>query len=208
MYEKIHLKLDEILKTYSSEKYYDLLVEAKEKYFNVVGGIDEDDDDFEQQMNSFNEWYLFQYLNPKSSNTIIEESIVSLDISDEFAKCFVNHSFSLFEFVKKNRKDQIVLQDLIHRNKIILSTSHPTPALLVNDVFSGRILQYNEDHYLLKGICVFPVDVKSILKKESKKVRKKSDPKKESHFLLSLESMKNRWRRYGHIDVKKIFSFS
>jgi hypothetical protein len=76
------------------------------------------------------------------------------------------------------------------------------------DVFTGRVIKYRGESYLLKGVCILPQGVKSILKKQSKRVRKLNSFEEELRFLLQLESLKTKAMHYSHIDPAKIFIFS
>ena len=72
---------------------------------------------------------------------------------------------------------------------------------------TGRTLSLDDQSYLLSGICILPREVRSLLTKQCKKVRKQKDPNKEVEFLLRVEFLKTKWRRYGHIEASKIFVF-
>ena len=54
-------EFDKILDFYTSEKYYEELKAAKEAFVNRTGKIDEESDEYESRMNSFNHWYIFDY---------------------------------------------------------------------------------------------------------------------------------------------------
>lgn len=58
---EIFKELERALMQYTSGNHYDDLLKAKEIYFSLTGKINEDDEDYELRMNSFNEWYLFHY---------------------------------------------------------------------------------------------------------------------------------------------------
>ena len=49
------------LDTYTQGNHYDTLLEAKKEYFTITGQANDDDDDFEARMSSFNEWYVLQW---------------------------------------------------------------------------------------------------------------------------------------------------
>ena len=77
-----------------------------------------------------------------------------------------------------------------------------------DDLFVGRSIFYAQKHYLLDGICLLPRNVLSVLKKESKKIRKLEDIKAEEEFLLNVEALRNKALQYGHIDSQKLFKFA
>jgi alpha-amylase/alpha-mannosidase (GH57 family) len=207
MLDIVHDHLDKVLGLYTQGEFFSELKEAKEKYFSITGKLDEDKDEFEPRMNSFNDWYIFQY-RQKDGSKVIEEYIRNNKLDEELSQAFLNVNHSLFEFNKSSFRKQIILKDILHDEKIILKKDHPTISLMEGDVFTGRVIKYHGESYLLKGVCILPQGVKSILKKQSKRVRKLNSFEEELRFLLQLESLKTKAMHYSHIDPAKIFIFS
>ena len=198
--------LDKVLVTYTQGEYFEELKEAKEKYFSLTGKLDEDRDEFEARMNCFNDWYLFQY-RKKDGLKVIEDYIRKTDLDGDLSQAFLNVNHSLFEFSKVSFKKQIVLKDILHDEKIVLAKSQQNIGLVEGDVFTSRVIKYQGEYYLLKGVCTLPNTVKSILKKQSKKVRNMNSFEEELNFLLMLENLKTKSMNYSHIDPAKIFVF-
>lgn len=207
MLDHVHDHLDKVLGLYTEGKFFDDLKEAKEKYFNITGKLDEDKDEFESRMNSFNDWYIFQYRHQDGSK-VIEDYIRSNDLDTELSQALLNVNHSLFEFSKVNFRKQIVLKDILHDEKITLVKNHPTISLMEGDVFTGRVIKYKGEYFLLRGVCILPQGVKSILKKQSKKIRKLNSFEEELQYLLQLEALKTKATHYSHIDPSKIFIFN
>ena len=206
MLETVHEHLDTVLGLYTQGSHFEELKAAKEKYFSLTGKLDEDKDEFESRMNCFNDWYIFQYRDENGSK-VIEDYIRTNQLDVELSQALLNVNHSLFDFSKINFRKQIVLHDILHDEKIVLMKNHPTISLMEGDVFTGRVIKFKGDHYLLRGICTLPQGVKSILKKQSKKVRKLNSFEEELNFLLQLESLKTKAMHYSHIDPSKIFIF-
>lgn len=198
--------LEKVLVQYTQGEYFEELKAAKEIYFSLTGKLDEDRDEFEARMNCFNDWYLFQYKN-KEGLRVIEDYIRHNDLDGELSQAFLNVNHSLFEFSKVNFRKQIVLKDVLHDEKIILIKDHPHIGLVEGDIFIGRVLKYKGDNFLLRGVRTLPTPVKSILRKQSKKVRKLNSFEEELNFLLKLENLKTKTTHYAHIDPTKIFVF-
>lgn len=207
MLDIVHDHLDKILQTYTQGSFFDTLKEAKEKYFSITGKFDEDKDEFESRMNCFNDWYIFQYRHPDGSK-VIEDYIRTNRIEEELSQSLLNVNHSLFEFSKINFRKQIVLKDILHDEKIVLVKNHPNIGLMEGDLFTGRVVKFKNEYYLLRGVCTLPTTVKSILKKESKRIRKMNSFDEELKFLLTLENYKTKSTHYSHIDPSKIFIFS
>jgi hypothetical protein len=206
MLETVHEHLDTVLGLYTQGSHFEELKAAKEKYFSLTGKLDEDKDEFESRMNCFNDWYIFQYRDQNSSK-VIEDYIRTNQLDVELSQALLNVNHSLFNFSKINFRKQIVLHDILHDEKIVLMKNHPTISLMEGDVFTGRVIKFKGEHYLLRGVCTLPQGVKSILKKQSKKVRKLNSFEEELNFLLQLESLKTKAMHYSHIDPSKIFIF-
>lgn len=206
MLEVVHDHLDKVLSLYTKDEFFKDLKSAKEKYFSITGKLDEDKEEFESRMNCFNDWYIFQYRHDDGSK-VIEEYIRSSQLDEEISQAMLNVNHSLFEFSKINFRKQIVLKDILHDEKVVLAKTHPNISLMEGDVFTGRVMKYQGEYYLLRGICTLPRGVTSILKKQSKKVRKANSFEEELNFLLQLESLKTKAMHYSHIDPAKIFIF-
>jgi hypothetical protein len=207
MLDIVNDHLDKVLNLYTQGEFFTDLKEAKEKYFSITGKLDEDKDEFESRMNSFNDWYIFQY-RQKDGSKVIEEYIRNNQLDEELSQALLNVTHSLFEFTRSSFRKTIVLKDILHDEKITLKKDHPTISLMEGDIFTGRVFKYKGESYLLKGVCTLPQGVKSILKKQSKKVRKLNSFEEELKFLLQLESLKTKAMHYSHIDPTKIFIFS
>lgn len=207
MYETINQHVDNALSEYSQGDHLDTLLEAKKVYTEVTGPFNEEDADFEARMNCFNDWYVFNFHTRGATHPIIKDYVETKNIEDNLSDAFGNINYSLFEFVKTNFKKRMVIKDILHNEKFVLSVNHPKMGIIANDIFVGRILTCDEDAFLLKGLCIFPPDVKPVLMKESKRIRKMNEKQRELNFLMQLESLKVRWQRYGHLDVKQIFVF-
>ncbi len=207
MLDIVHDHLDRVLSLYTQGQFFTDLKEAKDKYFSLTGKLDEDKDEFEPRMNSFNDWYIFQY-RQKDGSKVIEEYIRKNKLEEELSQALLNVNHSLFEFTKTSFRKQVVLNDILHDEKIILKKDHPTISLMEGDVFTGRVIKYKGEYFLLKGVCTLPQGVKSILKKQSKKARKLNSFEEELKFLLQLESLKTKAMHYSHIDPSKIFIFN
>ncbi len=180
--------------------------EAKNKYFSQTGKLDEDKDEFEARMNSFNDWYIFQHCQ-KDGSKVIEEYIRNNQLEEEISQALLNVNYSLFEFNRTSFSKQIFLKDILHDHKIHLKKDHPAVSLMEGDLFAGRVIKYKGEHFLLRGVCTLPQGVKSILKKQSKRVRKLNSFEEELKFLIQLEALKTKSMHYSHIDPAKIFIF-
>ena len=156
-------------------------------------------------MSSFNDWYVFHYPFTESKN-LIEEYLSSHSVDEVLTSALRNVNYSLFQFHKINFRKQIVIKDILHGTKHVLSKNNGHLALVEDDIFIGRVIPYADEAYLLSGLCILPKDILPILKKESKKLRKSKNIEEED-FLLNLERLKTKSLQYSHIEPTKIFTF-
>jgi hypothetical protein len=193
---------EKFITRFTSGDYYNFMAEAKDIYFNLTGKFDEESYDFDARMNCFSDWYFFHH-KVRGQETIFETYLKTFTDSPEAPLQEIN--YSLFLFSKLNWKKQVVLKDILHDKTVTLSKSASSLGLIANDLFIGRTAKFNKELFLLRGICTIPIEVLSVLKKSSKKIRKLNHPEEEIQYLLKLESLKNRAKNYGHIAPEVIF---
>lgn len=207
MHQDIKSHIENLLEIYTNNEYYENLVEAKEYYFSKTGKATEDDDDYELRMNAFTDWYLFQYIPSDRKEPYAQTYAFDKNLVADFEKAFKNLNHSVFEYCGSSLTGKAVLKDILHNNKITLPKEHPEISLVKGDLFLGRSFPYKLENYLHSGMCILPKEVKSIINKEAKKVRKLSDPQEELEFLFFTESLKTKWSRYGHVEISRIFVY-
>lgn len=205
---QIQTFFEEALKTFTAEAFRPALLEAKELYFSQTGKVDEEDEDFETRMSSFNEWYLFDYVPGDNQMTFMKQFINDYTGSSELEQAFANVSFSLFEYRGKSFSGKDVLADFLAAKKMKLSKTHQSLPVLKGDLFIARILQFSGESYLLGAISIVPNGAKKMLSKEAKRVRKLDSLDEKNRFLLEVEKKKSKWKHYGHVEVTKIFQFN
>src|SRR5690554_380276 len=112
--------IDKILSEYTQGDCYELLKTAKSIYTDLTGKIDEETDEYELRMNTFNDWYIFNFRR-EGDRRIIDDYIFQHKVDDELAKAFHNINHSLFAFAKTNMRGRIVLKDILRDNKYVLA---------------------------------------------------------------------------------------
>lgn len=204
--EQVQELLNSAIETYSTNGFLDSIKEAKEEYFELAGKILEDDEDFESRMNGFNYWYLTQREN--GDKKLIEEFLKNTDVQQEIEEAILNINHSLFEYRGKSITGKHKFKDILHNTSLSIGKGKFDHSIIKDDLFVARSVEYNGEIFLLNDVSLLPKQVRSILVKECKKVRKLNDKTRDLQFLMSVERLKTKWRRYGHVDPKKIFVFS
>lgn len=207
MITKVQDHLQEILTTYSQGERYNEMKRAIDVFAKLTGKLDEDAENFEARMNSFNDWFVFNYIK-ENNHTVVEDYIMESDISSNLVESLLGINYSLFLFSKVSFRKKIILKDILHDDKVSVSLDNSTIGLVENDLFVGRILTFDGEKYLLNGATTMPGDTLSILKKEAKKIRKLNSKEEEANFLIKLEEFKTKSLHYAHVDNSKIFTFS
>lgn len=205
--QKIQTHLDKVLELYTSDDFYDKMVEAKKHYFEITGMTHEEDEDFETRMNAFNDWYIFQFVSKGSTRTAVKDYLAKNEISDDISQSLTTVKHSFYIYTGKNFKKRMVLKDVLYGEKIVLDKDHPELGILKDDAFTGRVISYDGSSFLLDGICVVPRKAIALIKKEAKLVKRLNDEYEEEQFLYKIEFLKNKWMRYGHLDPARIFQF-
>jgi len=203
----ISTHIEKIIETYTQDTYYEDMKKAIDFYVEKTGKMNEESEEYESRMNSFNDWFIFNYRLGDGSR-IIDQYMLDQTLEDEISKSLHNVNYSLFLFQKINYRKQIVINDILHGKKFSLAKDNETIALVEDDLFIGRVVELNGQSYLLSGICLLPRNVFSILKKQSKKIRKLNNQQEEENFLLQLEHLKTKSLQYGHVEADKIFTFN
>jgi len=198
---------DQALQIYTSNDYVADLMDARKQYFSLIGQAIEEDEDYEPTMNSFNDWYLLQYIAKKSIRTWIKDYLLNNGVDDEIIDTFNDYNHSLFECLGNTMSGCHQFYDILHDKKITLDKEHPPLALIKRDIFIGRILNYKNQSYMLPGMSVLPKEAKKILKHEVVRIIGMKNHIKEIKFLFQVEGFKNKYKRYRHLDVSKIFRF-
>jgi hypothetical protein len=198
--------IENILQNFTEGEYYDLLIKAKDIYIDLTGKMDEEASEYESRMNTFNDWFIFNFRRD-DNRRVIDDYIQKFDIDPSLSKSFHNINYSVFQFVKINFRKQIILKDILHNEKFTLKAEDCKLGLLEDDIFVGRLISHEDKSYLLKGVCTLPREILSNLKKEAKRVRKLNSDTEEEKFLLKLEKLKTKSLHYGHINSEKIFIF-
>ena len=199
---------DQALKEYTAGDYYQILLDAKNEYFAKVGPAREEDADYEARMNCFNDWYLLQYVAPDKTKTPIKDFLIRQKADQAVRTAFYEVNYSLFEYAGHNFSKQIVLQDILHGQKIALVSGHEHPGLVKGDIFIGRILNYGGKNNLMAGVCLLPREIRPMLQQHCKKIRQQRAADQEIPFLMKLELLKTKWKNYAHLPAQKFFKFS
>ena len=163
MNSTIKIHLDKILKYYTEGDFYSSLLDAKKEYFVLTGQVNEEDDDYELRMNLFNDWYLFNYLLNKEEVTVVGDYIERNSLEEDIKNSLNTVNYSLFEYLGEGYRGKKIINDILHRRKYHFSSDFKMPAIYKKDLFTGRVITYNNSSYLMDGLCILPKEAKKNL---------------------------------------------
>ncbi|HEY8280390.1 MAG TPA: hypothetical protein VIH99_12250 [Bdellovibrionota bacterium] len=211
MLEKYQKCLELITNEYTAGDYFREVYEAKKNYFESLGVIAEDDPDFENQMDVFMSWYLFDrplekhdlppvylYYRKNQPNFSPEE--------DALHKALTQAKHSIFELVKP-KGNSLVLRDLSNGQKFEVQDMQFKAGFSKGDVFEARLIPEGKAFVFANGFCFHPKEAYKFIESQMKKIRE-DDSAQRTKLLLKLGQMKNKQHRFPHIDPEYIYTLT
>ena len=207
MYQKY---LEPIIEEFTTGEYYREVYEAKQEYFEKAGIVYEDDSEFEQRMNIFMDWYIFdrdlpgvdlppvKYYFRKYKDRFSNDE---LNIYRDF--CTTIHSIFRVKRLTWGRKG-FVVADLFSGKTHKVIDSEINQGFARGDIFESRLIPFRGAFEFSRGFCFHPVEMASFIKSEIKKVRAQ-EKKVQTKLILQLAAMKLKHLRFHHIDIKHIY---
>jgi len=206
------LKLEPVIQEFTTGEYYREVFQAKQEFFDRAGTIYEDDPEYDQRMNLFMDWYLFdrdlpgidlppiRYFSRTHSQELGEEDRqIYQDLSQSIHSLFLLSRFSLFG-------RNLIIQDLFSRKKYTVIEPKLNQAFSRGDIFEGRVFSHQGKWSFSQGFCFHPVEMRSFILGEIKKIRFQ-ESSRHLKLILQLAQMKLKHQRFSHIDVKHIYNF-
>jgi len=204
--EKLARIFEEIFAYTSEPQNAAMLESAREQYQSRVGKPFEDDHDFIQRMNTFLEWFIFDfqpeggipgaiftsYLERARHESTTDEMIIRMEISKNMHSLFL---------VNEYRGSVVKVRDVINRKTYYVTHEDN---LEEGDLLESRIVVIGKKSFFTHTHCLHPKFVLGTLKKAVKKIgRDMITPE----FFIMIESMQLKWRRSRQIDIKHIYNF-
>ena len=209
MYQKY---LDPVVEEFTTGEYYREVYNAKQEYFEKAGMVYEDDPEFEQRMCIFMDWYLFDrdlpgvdlppikyYYRKNKDRFSDDESNIYRDLCTTIHSIFTLKRRTLFG-------SNLVVKDLFSSKSYVVMDSDINRGFSRGDIFETRIISFRGTYEFSQGFCFHPVEVRSFILGEIKKVRFQ-EKSRHTKLMLQLASMRLEHSRRPQIDVTKIYSF-
>ena len=207
MHKKVEFYLDQAMNALgSNDEVLQRLIAARKTYELLTGKIDEDHEECELRLLSFNEWFLFDFIDKNRQVPFIIEFLNSLNESvEEIKELFSNVRYSFFECQKKKFSSKLLLKDFVNGKKYVIHPKNFPADLVSPEIFTGRMLNVEGEVFLFKGIRWLPKQIQTIAVKRAKKVKKLGNPYEEKKFTLNLELTATKCIQFKHVDPVEIF---
>jgi hypothetical protein len=204
--------LDPVIEEFTSGDYYREVYDAKEEYFEKAGRVYEDDSEFEERMQLFMDWYIFDRdlrgvdLSPIRFYYRRNKEHLSESDSQIYRElCQTIHSI-----YRLKRKaffgGGFLVTDLFTKKTYRVYDSHLERGFNAGDLFEGRLITFQGKQYFSKGFCFHPVEMQKFILGEIKKVRAQ-DVTRQNKLILQFSAMKLKHMRYQHISIEHIYTF-
>jgi hypothetical protein len=193
------------------------LVKAKAEYFDRTGGeVHEDDRCYEQRMQAFFNWFLFD--RPQGDSTPVErylrENGASLSGRDkDILMGFKQSRLALYEYrarrgiFSRPKTGQIRVRDVITRESFDVTERRQMHGLEIGDLFEARLVPVDRTWHFSSSFTYHPREVRENILREIKR-RKKSDGKLDAPgFCWELERMALQQERFRNVNVDAIYNF-
>jgi hypothetical protein len=213
MPEILETKLNTLMETYTTGEFYPEAFKAKQEFFEQAGTVHDDDAEFDQRMSMFMDWYLFDRKIPSLNMTPVLHFIRQNQstFSEEEKQAFDHLSQSIHSiFIYKGNTlfgKRVIVQDLFTRKNFKVAEPKMKQAFSRGDIFEGRLFPHEGKHFFSQGFCFHPVEMKSFIANEIKKIRFQ-DREMHLKLILVFAQMKLKHQRFAHIDVKHIYGMN
>ena len=201
--------LEKLIALATGEAYLDAVREAKARYFRATGEVFEDDPFFEQRMNGFLEFYLFDWTaaagGKSTAAVIIEKGRQTLPPDELVAFAGFDRSVhSVFEY-KKKKADKVHVQNLFDDEVYEVHERRALAGLEKADIFEARLLPFGDKLHFSNAFVFHPKAVKKFLVTEMKEARKQGAARATA-LTHRMAYLRLRFERFRRVDVLKIYS--
>lgn len=180
--------------------------DARAHYFARTGEVYTDDEDYNQRMSLFLDWFVFVWKDEEGRTPA--EKILGDPESGLDALEGTRHS--IFEFLG-DKGGHLRLRDLITGEKLFVVAGPQSPFLTKEGLIEARLVNAYDGLHLVGPICLHPGPAKKVIVKRLKVLRKEFKdqpdalPARAEDLMLHLRELRVRASRYAHVDPAKIY---
>ena len=201
--------IDRLIEYATSPNYQEELIRAKDYYNKIPGKVHDDEPSFENRMNLFINWYIFDWIITEERITFVELFYRENEttFNDEELRIYSDLRYtlhSLFILEKRIKKEDVFLSDIFNNSQYDIFDSNENLGIEEDDLFEARIIPYNNQLLFAPGFCIHPLEIITEIKKF---IKKNNCWTKEDRFLFiqKLSAMKLKMDRYKHLSIDEIY---
>src|SRR4051794_2651078 len=208
-------QIDTLLQYMSSRT--DVMVQGKEEYFAATGGeVHEDDRCYEQRMQAFFNWFLFDRKLEDGSTPVeryLREKGAELESKDKDVLLGCTQSrLSLYDYrgtrgiFSRPREGQVRIRDAITGEDFDVTERRQMHGLEIGDLFEARLVPLDRTFHFSTSFTYHPREVSREIRREIKR-RKKQGPVDAREFCWELERMALQHEYFRNVSIDAIYNF-
>lgn len=182
---------------------------AKEEYFQKTGKLKDNDPEFDNRMNAFLLWYLFDrrptdlidspislYCNWLKKNQKEHEIPVILQQKEHIQSLFLH---------EKTKNGKYIIRDLFTDRKYALPENNFLIGFPKGTIFETRLFKIEGKYCFANYFIHHPLEVNGAIHKQIKLIKAEISPLKP--FFIKLQSYYVKWKNYRSIHIDSIYYF-
>jgi hypothetical protein len=211
----IQPQIDTLLQYMSART--DVMVKGKEEYFTATGGeVHEDDRCYEQRMQAFFNWFLFDRKLEDGSTPVeryLREKGAELESKDKDVLLGCTQSrLSLYDYrgtrgiFSRPRAGQVRVRDAITGEDFDVTERRQMHGLEIGDLFEARLVPIDRTFHFSTSFTYHPREVLRDIRREIKR-RKKLGTVDARALCWELERMQLQQERFRNVSINAIYNF-
>jgi hypothetical protein len=197
----------------------DDIVSAKNEYFAATGGeVHEEDRCFEQRMQGFFNYYLFDRTGGLDGTTPVQRYLrergASLGGKDKDVLLgFTNSRLSLYEYrgrgtlLRRVPQGQVRVRDMVAGENFNVHERRQMHGLEEGDLFEARLVPVAGAFHFSSSFTYHPREVRNTILREIKLRRKAKGPVDARALCWELEKMSLQAERFKNVAIEAIYNF-
>jgi hypothetical protein len=195
----------------------DDIVQAKQEYFARTGGeVHEDDRCYEQRMQAFFNWYLFdrkqggatpveRYLREKGAELPGDQKEILLGCTQS--------RLTLYEYrgtrglFSRPARGQVRVRDLVAGKDFDVTERRQMHGLEIGDLFEARLVPVDGTFHFSTSFTYHPRETKRTILREIKRRKKAGAALDPRDFCWELEKMALQGERFRNVSIDAIYNF-
>ena len=213
----VQQQIDQLLAWASPQ--VDDIVEAKATYFSKTGGeVHEEDRCYEQRMQAFFNWYLFDRIQPEAELTPIDRYLreKGAELQGEEKTVLIGctqSKLSLYEYrgtgglFSRPKAGRVRVRDAFTSEDSDVTERRQMHGLDVGDLFEARLVPLDGAYQFSSSFTYHPREVKGTILREIKKRKKAGEAIDPRGFCWELEKMALQGERFRNVTIHAIYNF-